>query len=87
MTGINLKEVAEDTNIIHTVFVTNFVYWIVQSCYSQQYHTSVPKTASCTSLIKHRGWVLSTPASYLGDPGSNLGSETGYPNWGSLCFS
>lgn len=26
MTGINLKEVAEDTNIIHTVFVTNFVY-------------------------------------------------------------
>lgn len=26
MTGINLKIVAENTNIVHTVFVTNFIY-------------------------------------------------------------
>jgi hypothetical protein len=27
------------------------------------------------------GWVINTPASYSGGPGSNLGPKTGFPDW------
>jgi hypothetical protein len=38
-------------------------------------------------VTERRGHVVNTPPSYSGDPGSNLGPETGYPDWGFLYFS
>jgi hypothetical protein len=34
-----------------------------------------------TSYTERRVWVVNTPASYSGSPGSNLSLEIGYPDW------
>lgn len=31
---------------------------------------------------EYHDWVVNTPASYSEGPSSNLGLETGYPDWG-----
>jgi hypothetical protein len=37
-------------------------------------------------MTERSGWVVETPASYSGRPELKSGSETGYPDWGFLCF-
>jgi hypothetical protein len=42
---------------------------------------------SIKQAIELRGQVVNIPTSYSEVPGSNLGVETAYPNWGSSTFS